>query len=210
MSFSEANQSSSSHQESRQLATFQEEATESCGFKQTNKSVKTSSMKSSSTMNQSSSSSFQSSSRAQVESSNQSSSMSSMSSSKTMTSSSSFQSGFTKQVWREITIDPSIKSILFVLLTTDVFMVYSLSLSIYKLQFFRKIRFPMLSRNWLKINIKRFSKTIWKLRLSLPSLTSRVTETLLTLVKKIKQWSWPPRSKSCPHLPWQVSRQPSR
>ena len=130
MSFSEANQSSSSHQESRQLATFQEEATESCGFSQTNKSVKTSSMKSSSTMNQSSSSSFQSSSRAQVESSNQSSSMSSMSSSKTMTSSSSFQSGFTKQVWREITIDPSIKSILFVLLTTDVFMVYSLSLSL--------------------------------------------------------------------------------
>ena len=97
MSFSEASQSSSIKQESRQLATFQEESTESCGFTQT----KNSAMKSSSTMNQSSSSSFQSSSRAQVESSNQSSSMS-MSSSKTMTSSStsssSFQSGFTKQV----------------------------------------------------------------------------------------------------------------
>ena len=96
MSFSEANQSSSIKQESRQLATFQEESTESCGFTQT----KNSAMKSSSTMNQSSSSSFQSSSRAQVESSNQSSSMS-MSSSKTMTSStssSSFQSGFTTQV----------------------------------------------------------------------------------------------------------------
>ena len=79
---------------------------------------------------------------------------------------------------------------LFFLLTTDVFM-FTPSLSHFSLYFkiaiFRKIRFPMLSRNWLKINNKRFSRTIWKLRLSLPSLTSRVTENLLTLVKKIKQ-----------------------
>ena len=124
MSFSEASQSSSIKQESRQLATFQEESTESCGFTQT----KNSAMKSSSTMNQSSSSSFQSSSRAQVESSNQSSSMS-MSSSKTMTSSStsssSFQSGFTKQVGgNNIGSQYRYKSVLFGF--TDVF-IFSLT-----------------------------------------------------------------------------------
>ena len=86
MSFSEASQTSSLHQESRKLETFHEESTGNFGFNQAQKSSKTSSMQSSSTMKQSSSS---------FQSSNQSSSMS-MSSSKTMTSSSSFQSGFTE------------------------------------------------------------------------------------------------------------------
>ena len=131
MSFSEANQSSSISQESRHLATFQEESTESCGFTQTNNSVKTSAMKSSSAMNQSSTSSFQSSSRAQVESSNKSSSMT-MSSSKTMTSStsssSSFQSGFTKTVGRNN------ERKLFVV-STDVYCIFTLSLSHFSLNF---------------------------------------------------------------------------
>ena len=58
MSFSEANQSSSIQQESRQLATFQEESSQSFGFNQS-QTMKTSSMKSSSTMKQSSSSFLQ-------------------------------------------------------------------------------------------------------------------------------------------------------